>query len=203
MFVNGLIRCLNWKVIACCFLLTACADPIPDSIKGDSGTPQENFISVHNTPAIFIGQEARFGGRVIAVKNENAGKTRLEISAIQLDSGAKPILGQASQGRFVAYVPAFLEPTDYNGQLITVIGKISGSEQGKIGDTDYSYVTLDATGFQRWQVRQQIIMPMGPPFGMYGGFGHRPWGPYRGPYWGWDGWYGPPGPVQVQSVVTE
>ncbi|MDI4740258.1 Slp family lipoprotein, partial [Salmonella enterica subsp. enterica serovar Kentucky] len=38
------------------------------------------------------------------------GKTRLEIATVPLDSGARPVLGEASRGRIFADVNGFLDP---------------------------------------------------------------------------------------------
>ncbi|WP_348235646.1 Slp family lipoprotein, partial [Salmonella enterica] len=71
---------------------------------------------VMNAPQLFIGQEARFGGKVVAVHNQQ-GKTRLDIATVPLDSGARPVLGDASRGRLFADVNGFLDPVDFRGQL--------------------------------------------------------------------------------------
>ncbi len=56
-----------------------------------------------NAPELYVGQEARFGGKVVEVLNQQ-GKTRLEIATVPLDSGARPVLGEASRGRIYADV---------------------------------------------------------------------------------------------------
>ncbi|MFI8416903.1 Slp family lipoprotein [Serratia sp. NPDC078593] len=176
-------------------LLSGCVT-VPDVIKGNSPTPVVDLASVQNAPSMFSGADARFGGKVISVLNEQ-GKTVLEIAAAPLDAGARPILGEPSQGRLLASVKGFLEPSDFRGHLVTVVGPITGVQQGKIGTTPYKFVTMDATGFKRWRLAQQIVMPPAPmgPWGWRSG----PWGP------GWGagyGWYNP-GPAQVQTIVTE
>ncbi|WP_252403062.1 Slp family lipoprotein, partial [Escherichia coli] len=49
-----------------------------------------------------------------------------------LDSGARPILGEPSRGRIYADVSGFLDPVDFRGQLVTVVGPITGTVEGKI-----------------------------------------------------------------------
>ena len=55
---------------------------------------------------------------------------------------------------------------------------------------------MNAIGYKRWNVVQQVVMPPQPidPWML----GPRPWG-YG--YGGW-GWYNP-GPAEVRNVVTE
>ncbi|SAA72487.1 Slp family outer membrane lipoprotein [Enterobacter hormaechei] len=107
---------------------------VPDAIKGTSPTPQQDLVRVMNAPELYVGQEARFGGKVVEVLNQQ-GKTRLEIATVPLDSGARPVLGEASRGRIYADVSGFLDPVDFRGQLVTVVGPITGSVAGKIGNT--------------------------------------------------------------------
>lgn len=176
--------------------LTGCVS-VPDAIKGSSPTPQQDLVRVMNAPELYVGQEARFGGKVVEVLNQQ-GKTRLEIATVPLDSGARPVLGEASRGRIYADVNGFLDPVDFRGQLITVVGTITGTEQGKIGNTPYKFMTLQANGYKRWRVVQQVVMPPQPIDPFY--WGPHPWR-YGYGYGGWPG-YGP-GPAQVRTVVTE
>ncbi len=173
-------------------LLSGCVT-IPASIQGTTATPQQNLSLVRTSPQVFIGQEARFGGTVVNVTNEQH-RTRLEIASVSLDSGARPTLGEPSQGRVIAYVNGFLEPNDFRGHLVTVVGPITGVEAGKIGMTPYNFVVVNATGYKRWNLEQQVMMPAA--IGPWGYHNPGMWGP------GWGGWYNP-GPVQIQTIVTE
>ena len=145
-------------------MLSGCVT-VPDAIKGSSPTPQQDLVRVMSAPQLYVGQEARFGGKVVAV-------------------------------RIYADVNGFLDPVDFRGQLVTVVGPITGAVDGKIGNTPYKFMVMQVTGYKRWHLTQQVIMPPQPidPW-FYGG---RGW-PYG--YGGW-GWYNP-GPARVQTVVTE
>lgn len=179
---------------AIALMLSGCVT-VPDAIKGSSPTPQDDLVRVMNAPQLYVGQEARFGGKVVDIQNQQ-GKTRLEIATVSLDSGARPILGEPSRGRIYANVNGFLDPVDFRGQLVTVVGPITGTVEAKVGSTPYKFMTMDVTGYKRWRLAQQVVMPPQPidPW-FYGG---RGW-PYG--YGGW-GWYNP-GPAQVQTIVTE
>ncbi|QCR35980.1 Slp family lipoprotein [Nissabacter sp. SGAir0207] len=179
--------------------LSGCVS-VPDEIKGTTPTPQQNLAAVQNAPQLYVGQEARFGGSVVSMDNEPR-RTRLEIAAVPLDSAARPILGERSTGRVVAYINGFVDPVDLRGQLVTVVGPITGSERGKIGQTDYTFVVMNANSYKRWRLQQQVVMPPGPtgPWGWGPGWGGPGWGPG---FYGGGGWYSPQ-PAQVQTVVTE
>jgi outer membrane lipoprotein len=58
--------------------------------------PQQDLVRVMNAPQLYVGQEARFGGKVVDIQNQQ-GKSRLEIATVPLDSGARPVLGEASR----------------------------------------------------------------------------------------------------------
>ena len=122
---------------------------VPDAIKGTSPTPQQDLVRVMNAPELYVGQEARFGGKVVEVINHQ-GKTRLEIATVPLDDGARTVLGEASRGRIYADVSGFLDPVDFRGQLVTVVGPITGSVAGKIGNTPYKFMT--------WRSKSAIII---------------------------------------------
>ncbi|AXF58780.1 hypothetical protein DVA43_04070 [Leclercia sp. W6] len=195
MAVQKYVVCLL-TVGALALALTGCVS-VPDAIQGNSPTPQQDLVRVMNAPELYVGQEARFGGKVVEVLNQQ-GKTRLEIATVPLDSGARPVLGEASRGRIYADVNGFLDPVDFRGQLITVVGPITGAEQGKVGNTPYKFMTMQANGYKRWRVQQQVMMP--PPDPWY--WGPHPWRyGYGYGYGGWPG-YGP-GPAQVRTIVTE
>ncbi|MGL4682373.1 MAG: Slp family lipoprotein [Hafnia alvei] len=196
------VRRLVSVAIVCSPLLLSGCVTIPDSIKGTSATPQQNFVAVHNAPDLYVGQESRFGGTVVNVINQKDA-TMLEIAVMPLDDTARPILNQPSVGRLIAKSATFLDPVDFKGQLVTVVGPLTGSVDGKIGKTPYTFVTMDVQGYQRWHVTQEIVMPP-QPFGPwdygYGAYGRGGfWGPGFGPGWGWYN----PGPARVPSGVPE
>ncbi|WP_330983563.1 MULTISPECIES: Slp family lipoprotein [Enterobacterales] len=178
--------------------LSGCVS-VPDEIKGTSPTPQQDLTRVMAAPQLYVGQEARFGGKVVNVLNQQ-GKTRLEIATVPLDEGARPALGTPSRGRVYADVNGFLDPVDFRNQLVTVVGPITGTQKGKIGSAEYTHLVMQATGFKRWRITQQVVMPPQPIDPYWGGGCYRYRCGYPG-YGGW-GWYNP-GPAQVQTIVTE
>ncbi len=93
------------------------------------------------------------------------------------------MLGEPSRGRIFADVNGFLDPVDFRGQLVTVVGPIAGVVDGKVGSTPYKFMLMNATGYKRWNVVQQVVMP--PQSIDPWMLGPRPWG-YG--YGGW-GWY--------------
>ncbi|CAK6492232.1 Outer membrane protein Slp [Pantoea sp. Nvir] len=189
---------MSGVLLAGALLLSGCVT-VPDTIKGSSELPQQDLVRVMNDPSLYVGQESRFGGKVVKVTNLN-GKTRLEIATQPLDDSARPRLGAASVGRIYADINNFVDPTDVNNQYVTVLGNIKGTEKGTIGDASYNFVVVDVRGYQRWHLTQQINTPPQPvdPWIWYGPSRHHPgyWGP--NPYWGMNS-----GPAQVETILTE
>jgi outer membrane lipoprotein len=196
MAVCNVKKC-SWLLAAAAALVLSGCVSVPDAIKGTSATPQQDLTVVMNAPQLYVGQEARFGGRVVNVDNLK-GKTRLEIATVSLDEGARPALNEPSHGRIYADVNGFLDPVDFRNQLVTVVGPITGTAEGKIGQTPYKFMAMQATGYKRWNVVQQVVMPPQPIDPWFWGGPY----PYRHHYDMWGGWYNP-GPAQVQTVVTE
>ncbi|MDU4943221.1 MAG: Slp family lipoprotein [Mixta calida] len=186
-------------IVLAALLLSGCVT-VPDSVKGRSPVPQQDLLRVMNAPQLYVGQEARFGGKVVKVTNLD-GRTRLEIATQPLDESARPRLGAASVGRIWADVNGFIDPVDVTNQMVTVVGTIKGSEKGEIGKASYTFIVVDVTGYQRWRVQQQVIMPTQPidPWIWYGPTRHHPgyWGPNP-----WMGYYNT-GPAHVQTILTE
>lgn len=72
-------------------MLSGCVT-VPDAIKGSSPTPQQDLVRVMSAPQLYVGQEARFGGKVVAVQNQQ-GKTRLEIATVPLTAEPDQLWG--------------------------------------------------------------------------------------------------------------
>lgn len=191
---------LSGSLVLFAALLTACVS-VPESVRGTSPTPQQDLGRVMNAPQLYVGQESRFGGKVVNVINKN-GVTRLEIAAMPLDDTARPMLGSPSTGRIYAYIKGFVEPVDFNNQMVTVVGAVTGAEKGQVGQASYNFVTVNVTGYQRWHLTQQIVTPPQPvdPWIWYGPAPGRHHGGYWGPPPG--GFYNQ-GPAQVQTILTE
>lgn len=94
-------------------------------------------------------------------------------------------MGEPSQGRVIAY--EWLPGTGrFRGHLVTVVGPITtGVEAGKIGQTPYDFVVMNALQVTGVGIlEQQVLMPP-----MMDPWGYRHPGMW-GPGWG-GGWYNP------------
>jgi outer membrane lipoprotein len=160
-------------------LLASCAT-VPAPLQGQYAptTPREAVTGAG-------GQAVRWGGEIIKVEPK-AGSTCFEILARELDSSARPLARDPSGGRFIACHAGFQDPEEFKqGREITVVGKVTGVDHGRIGEFDYRYPHVEADAIHLWKPRPLYVrtQPYYDPW-MYGfgpGWG---WGPYWGPYWG-------------------
>ncbi|MGU0041376.1 Slp family lipoprotein [Citrobacter freundii complex sp. 2025EL-00176] len=142
-------------IIALAFTLASCAS-IPENIKGKNQPDiQKNFISVHNQPGLYTGQQARFGGKVINVINTKT-DTLLEIAVLPLNNDAKPQIDASYQGRIIAQQKGFLDPVNYRNRFVTILGTIQGDEQGFINKIPYNFVKVDLQGIQVWHLTESV-----------------------------------------------
>jgi len=127
-------------------------------------------------------ETVRWGGEIISVE-PRADRTCFEILARDLDSIARPVTGDPSGGRFLACRNGFYDPEEFKqGREITVVGRLDGTEQAKVGDFDYTYPRVAADTVYLWPERPIYAYSpyyAYPYWGPWGG-----WGPYWGPYWG-------------------
>lgn len=97
-----------------------------------------------------LNKSVRWGGTVAGVQNLD-GQTRVEIIAKPLLRNGEPDSRQASEGRFIAVFDGFLEPSDYKkNSTLTVVGVVTGTELGKVGEAEYDFPQVQATAHQLW-----------------------------------------------------
>ncbi|MEO7916771.1 MAG: Slp family lipoprotein [Dokdonella sp.] len=168
--------------------LGACAT-VPASLQG-------KYVASTPRAAPPIGETVRWGGEVIKVEPK-ADTTCLEVLAHELGGTARPIDTDRSAGRFIACQDGFIEPGDYpKGREVTVVGRLSGTVTGRVGEFDYVYPRVAADTMYLWPKRSQRATGYGP--GFYDPF-WGPWGGYGGYGFG-GGYYGGFGPRPIIIV---
>ncbi len=155
--------------------LAACAT-VPPALQGQYATATPRDANAQ-------GQTVRWGGEIIKVEPKED-STCFEILGRQLDSNARPTPRESSLGRFIACRSGFYDPEEYDrGRDITVVGQVSGTDHGKVGQFDYVYPHVVASEVHLWPKRvprapyqDPWMYGFGPAWGWYG--------PGWGPYWG-------------------
>ncbi|MFP4648754.1 MAG: Slp family lipoprotein [Halorhodospira sp.] len=166
--------------------LIGCAGSVPEAVRSaPEGAP--SLERVRAAPQAHEGETVRWGGEVAEVRNE-AEATWLEIVQRPLGRHGEPRRREdRSEGRFLARVDGFLEPTTYApGRRVTVMGQIDGTVDGTIGEYDYRYPVVAVAERHLWPVKQ--VPAARPPSGYDPWYApwYSPW--YYGPrYPGYDG----------------
>jgi outer membrane lipoprotein len=159
--------------------LGACAT-VPTPLQGtfSPATPRD--------AAAAEGQAVRWGGDIIKVE-PRAESTCFEVLARELDARTRPRDNDnaPSLGRFIACRNGFYDPEEFErGRDVTVVGRLDGTEQGKVGEFEYTYPVVRADAIYLWPKRPPYPRtPYYDPW-MYGFGPYWGWGPYWGPYWG-------------------
>jgi outer membrane lipoprotein len=92
----------------------------------------------------------RWGGEILNVE-PRANSTCFEILSRALYADARPMSDDYSEGRFIACKPGFFDPYVYTqGRDVTVVGTVGGNEQHKVGEFDYTFVTVEASQIYLW-----------------------------------------------------
>jgi outer membrane lipoprotein len=137
-------------------LLAGCATkPVfkDENAKTDV-SPQE--VMARNVPD---GTRIIWGGVIVATTNLKD-STQIEILAYPLDKQQRPKTESAPLGRFLAIRPGYLESADYSpGRSITVIGPLSGTRHGKIGEIEYTYPVLSPEKTYLWPREAAVSEP--------------------------------------------
>jgi outer membrane lipoprotein len=100
----------------------------------------------------YAGQRVRWGGEIIAVRNQPE-ETWIEVLQRPLMSSGRP-QDKPSEGRFFIKLAGFVEPVDYSeGKSITAVGELSGFIAQKVGEFDYRYpvVSVEKAHHMLWQ----------------------------------------------------
>lgn len=99
-----------------------------------------------------------WGGTVVGVTNE-ADFTLLEVLGYPLTRGQRPDTDRAATGRFLIREEGFLDPADYApGREVSVVGTLSGTREGEVGDHAYTYPVVAADQLELWP-RQTAARP--------------------------------------------
>lgn len=157
-------------------LLASCASTIPATIRQ---APADNPLlsEVRNDTAQFESKTVRWGGEILAIDNQE-NTTALTILARPLSKSGKPRSTDSSPGRFIAHIPAFLEPKVYTaGRNVTVVGTLAGTEKHPVGEHDYTYPVVKATDWFLWPKAVQYPSDYYDPW-FYDPWYYYPWYPY-------------------------
>lgn len=169
-----------------------CASQVPLAIRGDGSDATSKPVSVpqvqHN-PDAYSGQRVRWGGSILALRNLPE-STEIEVLSRALARDGEPRVEADAEGRFIARLPGFLDPTQYpKDRLLTVVGVLAGVDVRDVGDYPYRYPVVAVSSHYLWPKVEPRVFPYGSPWA-YGSAWPYGYPGYYGPY-GYGSWYGP------------
>jgi outer membrane lipoprotein len=129
------------------FLVSCATSPNFDTTQVDQSlTPQ----SVIAEPDISHNKIALWGGTILDTRNLKD-TTQVEVLAYPLDSFHQPMQESKPLGRFIIQHQGYLEPATYaQGRRLTVLGSVSDSKLGKVGESNYSYPVINSRQLHLW-----------------------------------------------------
>lgn len=167
-------------------LFSGCASTIPATIRSvPPGAPSVAAARAGlPTGPIYV---VRWGGDIATVENFGD-HTDLQIVDRPLDANGQPKRTDASEGRFLARIPGFLDPEIYQaGRELTVVGTLDGTVHRTIGQYNYALPLVKVQTHYLWQ--QRPLPGYYPPYDPWYGPFYDPWWPgfgsypYRSRYW--------------------
>lgn len=167
------------SVLVLPLFINGCATYVTSAKLRQQAVPNLPFSVVLKNPDRYVGRTVIWGGIIIETINE-PNSTMIKILQTPLGYGEEPESDTASEGRFIAKVPGYLDNQVYRpGKKVTVAGKIIGKQVQPLGQTTYAYPLVSVEEINLWQTPSRYWWP------------YYYWN-YPVPfYWGW-GWYGPP-----------
>jgi len=178
-----------WRVIPLSAVFLVLSGCIGSELVPEGMEPQiardVSFESLKAEPDKFKGRLVVLGGKVLGAKRLKDG-TQIEVLQLPLDKADAPILMlPRSQGRFLAYQEAFLDPaTIPEGTAVSMVAEVTGTRTLPLDEVDYTYPTLKVRTLKVWAEDHYTLYWPGPYY-LY--FYRYPYHPFY-PYW-WDPWY--------------
>jgi outer membrane lipoprotein len=108
------------------------------------------FSELQKTPDAYKDEIIMLGGKILET---NVSSTLSELTVLQLalDNNVRPVNLDQSHGRFLVQSKEFLDPAIYQkGILLTLVGKLKGSEARAIGGFDYVYPLIEPIEIKLW-----------------------------------------------------
>jgi len=137
---------LRLLTLAALLALTACASKPPLKAEGvDTGLTPVEAASRGATNARVL-----WGGVIVASTNLKD-MTQIEVLAFPLEDDQSPKTDDKPLGRFLILKDGYLETADYaSGRRITVVGTVTGTRPGRIGESDYTYPVVQPERMHLW-----------------------------------------------------
>jgi outer membrane lipoprotein len=171
-------------VVISFFTLVSCA-PVISHKYMEKAVKDVSFSQVAKEPEKYLNETFVFGGTIVETRITKEG-SEIEVIQNPIDRYGDIADKDVSEGRFLISSPGHLDPLIYRrNRMITVAGRLIGTKQKAIGETQYMYPVFEAEELYLWKRESYYYTPY--PF-FYDTF-YYPYPYYR--YWPDPFWYGP------------
>lgn len=149
--------------------LSACSSHIPVEIQQAlEGAP--TVTQARQAEDDHLNKNVRWGGMILSTENKPH-SSWITVLAFPLDSSGEPQNTKVSQGRFIAIIDQFLEPTIYSHKReITFSGKLLGTETYNVGEFPYQYPIIEVEHFYLWAPKPETRSLDYPPLWWHDSF---------------------------------
>ena len=165
--------------------LSGCAIGVPAAIKDGPGS-SVTVAEVQKSEHQYIGARVRWGGTILSVRNRQT-VTEIEVLGRVTNDSGEPDPDSDGEGRFIAEVRGFLDPSEYpKDRLLTIVGTLDRVETRPVGDYPYRFPIVNTMQRYLWPEPVPDAYPY--PYYPYGylGLWRHPWyGPWWGPGYYW------------------
>lgn len=142
---------MKYSIIAVLALFMSACSAVPEELVVPENTTLASFETALENPEQAVGQMARWGGTIAEVRNTESG-TIIEVVNFPLQSWARPLVSDESNGRFRAKVAGFVDPMVYKkGRIISFVGTVGEPEQGTIDEFRYLFPILNVDNKHLWK----------------------------------------------------
>jgi outer membrane lipoprotein len=141
-----------------CLFLAACAGRPPlDRSRVDTTLTPEKVLA---DPQAAVGRTVEWGGVIVSTTNLKD-STQIEVVGYPLDRTDRPDSSTKPQGRFLLTHKGYLESAVYGqGRVVTVVGPVTETKKGRIGEADYTYPVVSAEQLHIWPRERGYTEPM-------------------------------------------
>lgn len=118
--------------------ITACTHPISKGMR-DTLDPGVSVGELFTSTDKYVDKRVMLGGSIVETRNFPA-KSEIEVVQKEIDSSGRVSSNDATLGRFIFRRQGYLESEIYTkGREVIGVGKVVGTQPGKIGDREYLF----------------------------------------------------------------
>ena len=141
-------------------VIAGCAPVIPSRALKEADQSL-SFERLLDDPEAYKGKTVLVGGTIINTRNF-PDRTLITVLQRPLGFRNKPTSEDISRGRFILYVPGFLDPAIYHpGRKITVVGSLVGKEVRPLGEIEYTYPVIQKNELYLWSATEYMPVHFG------------------------------------------